>query len=99
MAGTVATTVSWTGRAVLFASIPAAAVCVLRFRASRGVERQQLRWVAAGATVAEAGPAVLLPLEALVFKVTPNAFAVPLLLSVPVAIAVAVLRAPTKAAK
>jgi hypothetical protein len=37
-------------------------------------------------------PAVLIPLEAFVFTVTPNAFAIPLLLSVPVAIAVAVLR-------
>jgi hypothetical protein len=93
VAGTVATTSSWIGEAVLFACIPAAAVCVvLRFRAARGVERQQLRWVAAGATVAAAAPAVLVPLEALVFKVTPNAFAIPLLLSMPVAIAVAVLR-------
>jgi hypothetical protein len=93
VAGTVATTVSWIGVAMLFACIPAAAVCVvLRFRAARGVERQQLRWVAAGATVAVVGPAVLLPLEALVFKVTPNAFSIPLLLSVPLAIAVAVLR-------
>ena len=31
---------------------------VLRFRASRGTERQQLRWVAAGATVAVVGLAV-----------------------------------------
>jgi hypothetical protein len=92
-AGTVATTVSWIGEGVLFACIPAAAVClVLRFRASHGTERQQLRWVAVGATVAVVGPAVLLPLEAFVFKVTPNAFAVPLLLSPPLAIAVAVLR-------
>jgi hypothetical protein len=35
---------------------------------------------------------VLIPLEAFVFKVTPNAFSVPLLLSVPLAIGVAVLR-------
>jgi hypothetical protein len=93
VAGTVATVVSWIGWAVLFACIPAAAVCVvLRFRAARGVERQQLRWVSAGATVAVAGPAVLVPLEALVFRSTPNAFAIPLLLSGPLAIAVAVLR-------
>jgi hypothetical protein len=93
VAGTVATAVSWIGEAVLFACIPAAAVCVvLRFRASRGTERQQLRWVAVGATVAVVGPAVLIPLEALVFKVTPNVFAIPLLLSPPLAITVAVLR-------
>jgi hypothetical protein len=92
-AGMVATVVSWTGWGLLFACIPAAAACVvLRFRTSRGVERQQLRWVAVGATVAVVGPAVLIPLEALAFKVTPNAFAIPLLLSVPLAIAVAVLR-------
>ncbi len=35
---------------------------------------------------------MLLPLEALVFKVEPNAFSIPLLLSIPLAIAVAVLR-------
>jgi hypothetical protein len=92
-AGTVATTVSWIGEAVLFACILAAAVCVvLRFRASRGTERQQLRWVAVGATVAAIGLVVVAPLEALVFKVTPNAFAIPLLLSPPLAIALAVLR-------
>jgi hypothetical protein len=44
---------------VLFACIPVAAVSlVLRFRASRGTERQQLRWVVAGATGAVAGPVV-----------------------------------------
>jgi hypothetical protein len=92
-AGSAATTVHWVGWGMTFASIPAAAVCVvLRFRASRGVERQQLRWVAAGATTAAAAPAVLIPLEE--FGVLPivDAFAIPLLLSVPLAIAVAVLR-------
>ena len=93
VAGTIATTLSWAAEVVVFACILAAAVCVvLRFRASRGTERQQLRWVAAGAIVAAAGPVVLLPLEALVFDVVPNAFAVPLLLAPPLAIAVAVLR-------
>ena len=93
VAGTIATMVSWAGEVVVFVCILAAAVCVvLRFRASRGTERQQLRWVAAGAIVAAAGPVVLLPLEALVFDVVPNAFAVPLLLAPPLAIAVAVLR-------
>jgi hypothetical protein len=92
-AGTVATVVSWTGWGVLFASIPAAAVCVvLRFRASRGVERQQLRWVAAGAVVAVVGPLLLVPLEAVGLLPTVDSFSWPLLLSVPVAVAVAVLR-------
>jgi hypothetical protein len=92
-AGTAATTLSWIGWAMLFACVPAAALCVvLRFRDSRGVERQQLRWVAAGATVAVVGPALLIPLQAFVFKETPEAFSIPLLLSAPLAIAVAVLR-------
>ena len=69
----------------------AAVSVVLRFRTSRGVERQQLRWVAAGAAVAAAAPLVLLPLG---FSglVPEDVFAIPLLLSVPLAIAVAVLR-------
>jgi hypothetical protein len=92
VAGTVADTVHWIGWGMLFACVPVAAVCVvLRFRAARGVERQQLRWVAAGATLAAAGPAVLLPLEAFGLA-PPDVFALPMLLSVPVAIAVAVLR-------
>jgi hypothetical protein len=91
-AGTVADTIHWVGRGVLFACIPVAALClVLRFRASRGVERQQLRWVAAGTATAAAGPALLLPLGALGLAPT-DAFALPVLPSLPVAIAVAVLR-------
>jgi len=55
-AGTVAAVAAVTGVLLHWASLPAAAVCVvLRFRASRGVERQQLRWVAAGATGAVVG--------------------------------------------
>jgi hypothetical protein len=92
VAGTVATTVHWVGWGMLFACVPVAALCVvLRFRASRGVERQQLRWVATGATIAAAGPALLLPLEAFGLA-PPDAFAIPMLLSIPLAIAVAVLR-------
>jgi hypothetical protein len=92
-AGSAATVVHWVGWAMTFASIPAAAVCiVLRFRASRGLERQQLRWVAAGATTAVVGPLLLIPLEAFGLLPTVDAFAIPLLLSVPVAITVAVLR-------
>jgi hypothetical protein len=91
-AGTVATVGTWTGFAVLFASIPAAAICmVLRFRSSRGVERQQLRWIAVGATVAVVGPLVLIPLDALGLVPT-DAFSWPMLLAVPLSIAVAVLR-------
>ena len=91
-AGSAATTMTWAGFALTFATIPAAALSVvLRFRASRGVERQQLRWVAAGATVAVAGPLLLVPLDALGLAPS-DSFSWPLLLSVPLAIAVAVLR-------
>jgi hypothetical protein len=49
VAGRVAAVVLNIGIALHWASLPAAAVCVvLCFRASRGVERQQMRWVAAG---------------------------------------------------
>ena len=92
-AGEAATTVTWVGWALVFASIPVAALsAVLRFRASRVVERQQLRWVAAGATTAAAAPLVLIPLEELGLLPLTDAFALPMLLSVPVAVAVAVLR-------
>jgi hypothetical protein len=92
-AGAAATVVTWFGFAVTFAAVPAAALCVvLRFRASRGVERQQLRWVATGAAVAVVGPMLLIPLEALGLLPTVDSFSWPLLLSVPVTIAVAVLR-------
>jgi hypothetical protein len=92
-AGTVATVVNWTGFGLLFASVPAAALCVvLRFRTSRGVERQQLRWVAFGAVASVAGPLAALALAAVGVLPSQDAFAFPLLLSVPLAIAVAVLR-------
>jgi hypothetical protein len=91
--GTVATVVSWTGFGILFACVPAAALCaVLRFRASRGVERQQLRWVAFGAAASVVGPLLALGLAALGVLPSADAFSWPLLLSVPLAIAVAVLR-------
>jgi hypothetical protein len=93
LAGTVATVVSWTGWGVLFACVPVAALClVLRFRSSRGTERQQLRWVAAGAVGAAVGPLLLMPLELTNLLPTGDLFAIPMLLSLPLAIAVAVLR-------
>jgi hypothetical protein len=83
-AGTVAAVVGSTGLVLWFASLLAALVSlVLRFRASRGVERQQLRWVVAGATGAVIGVAVGMT------GVVTTYFAV---LCVPVGVAVAVLR-------
>jgi hypothetical protein len=73
-------------------SLAAALVClILRFRSSRGVERQQLRWVAAGATGAVVG---LLTLEE-TYGLLPDAWLVAITLAlpcVPVTVAVAVLR-------
>jgi hypothetical protein len=92
-AGTVAAVVNWTGFGILFASVPAAALCaVLRFRASQGVERQQLRWVAFGAAASVVGPLAAIALAVLGVLPSADAFSYPLLLSVPLAIAVAVLR-------
>jgi len=92
-AGTAARLVGWTGWGILFACVPAAALCiVLRFRSSRGVERQQLRWVAFGAAASVVGPLLALGLAALGVLPNEDAFSWPLLLSVPLSIAVAVLR-------
>jgi hypothetical protein len=84
VAGTVASVVGFSGLGLWVASLLAALVSlVLRFRASRGTERQQLRWVAAGATGAVAG--LLVGMAGVVVTY----FAV---LCVPVGVAVAVLR-------
>jgi hypothetical protein len=75
------------GLALHVASLLAALLCViLRFRASRGIERQQLRWVATGAAIAVLG--VTVPLGDL-----RGAWVDPVvILCVPLAVAVAVLR-------
>jgi hypothetical protein len=84
VAGTVAAVVGYTGLTLWLASMLAALVSLLlRFRASRGLERQQLRWVAAGATGAVAGLLVGMAGAVVTY------FAV---LCVPVGVAVAVLR-------
>jgi hypothetical protein len=58
VAGRLAAAVVVPGLVLYAVSLPVALVgLVLRFRASRGTERQQLRWVAAGATVAVLGAA------------------------------------------
>jgi hypothetical protein len=72
------------------ACLPLALVCVvLRFRASRGVERQQLRWVAAGAAGAVVGllAGTVLPQKTLISGVL-----YAMVLCVPAGVAVAVLR-------
>jgi hypothetical protein len=84
VAGAVAEVASGTGLLLWIASVLAALVSmVLRFQASRGIERQQLRWVAAGATGTVAG--LLLGMAG----AEVGYFAV---LFVPVGVAVAVLR-------
>jgi hypothetical protein len=88
VAGTIAGVVAVTGLVLYAASLPAALLCVvLRFRAARGVERQQLRWVAAGAAVAVI---MLVPLPGKAQLPEPATLVG--VLSVPVAVAVAVLR-------
>jgi hypothetical protein len=87
-AGAAAGVVAITGLVLYAASLPAALACVvLRFRASSGVERQQLRWVAAGAAVAVVA---LLPLPGK--GELPGGATVVGVLAVPVSVAVAVLR-------
>jgi hypothetical protein len=93
-AGSVARVAVWAGLALHLASLPAALACVvLRFRGSRGAQRQQLRWVAAGAAGAVAG--LLLGAAVELSGIAPALSGVliyPTLLCVPVAVAVAVLR-------
>jgi hypothetical protein len=85
--GTVAKGLALAGLALHAASLPAALLCViLRFRSSRGVERQQMRWIATGAAIAVLG--ITVPLGDL-----RGAWLDPLvILCVPLAVAVAVLR-------
>ena len=88
VAGQVATVVGVTGLVLYAVSLPAALVgLVLRFRASRGLERQQLRWVAAGAALAVL---VLVPLPGR--ERLPGFLTTVAVLAVPVSVAVAVLR-------
>ena len=92
-AGDIAAVLTIVGVLLHWLSLPPAAVCViLRFRSSRGVERQQMRWVAAGAAGAVAGLLLALPSG---LGVAPNFVShiiYPALLCPPVAIGVAVLR-------
>jgi hypothetical protein len=89
-AGDLAAMAAAAGTILWAVSMLASVACVvLRFRASRGVERQQLRWVAAGAAAAVAG--------LLAGALTPQGSVVSsslysMVLCIPLGVAVAVLR-------
>jgi hypothetical protein len=92
-AGNVAAVLSIVGIVLHWLSLPPAAVCVvLRFRSSRGVERQQLRWVAAGVAAAVAGLLIGLPAGLGIAPEVISLLVFPALLCPPVAVALAVLR-------
>jgi two-component system NarL family sensor kinase len=83
--GAVAATFAYVGAALHWGSLLAAVVgVVLRFRDSQGIERQQLRWIAAGAITAGIG--------LLLGGFTPAFVAYFAVLVVPATVAVAVLR-------
>jgi hypothetical protein len=89
-AGTVAGLAAGVGTLLWIATMVASLTCVvLRFRSSRGVERQQLRWVAAGATAAVLG----LLLGAVTHQRTVlSSVSYAMVLCIPTGVAVAVLR-------
>jgi hypothetical protein len=92
-AGKVAAALTVVGVVLHWLSLPPAAVCVvLRFRSSRGVERQQMRWVAAGAAAAVGGLLLSLPNGLGIAPDWTAAIIFPALLCPPLAVAVAVLR-------
>jgi hypothetical protein len=92
-AGEVAAVLTIAGVLLHWLSLPAAAVClVLRFRSSRGVERQQLRWVGAGVAAAVGGLLLSVPSGLGIAPDWISAIVFPALLCPPVAVAVAVLR-------
>jgi hypothetical protein len=92
-AGSLAGALTVAGVLLHWWSLPPAAVCVvLRFRSSRGVERQQMRWVAAGAAAAVGGLLLGLPSGLGIAPGWISNVIFPALLCPPVAIGVAVLR-------
>jgi hypothetical protein len=89
-AGAVAGTLAAVGTLLWAATLVASLACVVvRFRASVGVERQQLRWVAAGAVAAVAG---LLAGAAAPQRTVVSSVLYAMVLCIPLAVAVAVLR-------
>jgi peptidoglycan/LPS O-acetylase OafA/YrhL len=92
-AGTVAGVLTIVGVLLHWWSLPPAAVCVLlRFRSSRGVERQQMRWVAAGIAGAVALMLISVPSGLGLAPSWISSLVYPALLLPPVAVGVAVLR-------
>jgi two-component system, NarL family, sensor kinase len=97
-AGTAAQVADSVGGVLLVGSLVASLVCVvLRFRASQGVERQQLRWVAAGAAAAVVGVLTVTALlvGGAILGFTSGAWVVVAVLALPclpASVAVAVLR-------
>ncbi len=92
-AGDIAAALTIAGVLLHWWSLPPAAVCVvLRFRSSRRAERQQMRWVAAGAAGAVAGLLVALPSGLGFAPGWISSIIFPALLCPPLAIGVAVLR-------
>jgi hypothetical protein len=90
LAGTVAAGMAAAGTILWGVSMVASVACVvLRFRTARGVERQQLRWVAAGAA---AGVTGLLAGAATPQRTVISSVLYSSVLCIPVAVAVAVLR-------
>src|ERR671922_1370418 len=89
-AGAAAAAVGSAGTLVWAAVMVASVACVvMRFRTSRGVERQRLRWVAAGAAAAVAG---LLGGAATPQGTVISSGLYAMVLCIPVGVAVAVLR-------
>jgi hypothetical protein len=89
-AGDVAAMLAGAGYLLWVATMVASLACVVvRFRSSRGVERQQLRWVAAGAAAAVAG---LLAGAAVSQDNVLSGVLYSSVLCIPLAVAVAVLR-------
>jgi hypothetical protein len=92
-AGDVAGVLTIVGVLLHWLSLPPAAVCVvLRFRSSRGIERQQMRWAAAGAAGAVLGLLLALPGGVGFGPGWTAQIVFPALLCPPVAVGVAVLR-------
>jgi hypothetical protein len=89
-AGAVAGLLAAAGSVLWAATMVASLACVVvRFRSSGGVERQQLRWVAAGAAAAVAG---LLAGVAVPQRTVISSILYAMVLCIPLAVAVAVLR-------